>query len=186
MKKFILIIIFVIIGILVGYFIITSDKFKTDNQDAAQNTSEKGSFKPNPSNATFIFDDGAVTLSEGKIERIVAPGNTLVEEIAVMDKLAYGDINNDKKDDTALLLARYGGGSGVFIYAAAFLSGPVNYKGSKVVFIGDRITPQSISIKDGTVIVNYLDRDPNEAFSAEPTIPMSKQFIYKNGEFQEK
>jgi len=175
----------VIIGILVGYFI-TSDNFKTNNQDAAQNTSKKGSFKPDPSNATFIFDDGTITLSEGKIERTVAPGSALVEEIAVMDKLAYGDINNDEKDDTALLLARYGGGSGVFIYAAAFLSGPVNYKGSKVVFIGDRITPQSIFIKDGTVIINYLDRGPDEAFAAEPTIPMSKQFIYKNGEFQEK
>ena len=103
-----------------------------------------------------------------------------------MDKFAYGDLNADGKEDTVLLLTRYGAGSGIFIYLAAFTSGPVTYKGSKAIFIGDRIAPKSLSIKGDTVTVEYLDRKPDEAFATEPTVSASKQFTYKNGEFVEK
>ena len=103
-----------------------------------------------------------------------------------MDKFAYGDINADNKNDIVLFLARYGGGSGIFIYLAAFVSGPVTYKGSNTVFIGDRVSPQSISVKNDVVTVKYLDRKEGEAFAAEPTVLISKQFIFNNGEFQVK
>lgn len=137
-------------------------------------------FHPDPSNATFIFDDGPITLSDGRSMRAATPQSALSEEIAIIDTVAYGDINQDNKEDTVLLLTRYGGGSGTFIYAAAFVSGPVSYKGSRVLFIGDRVAPQSISINRGIITVEYLDRNPSEAFAAEPTVLTSKQFIYSN------
>lgn len=149
-------------------------------------TRENGDFRPDPSNATFTFDNEPITLSAGQNERSITPGSALTEETILMDKFAYGDINRDGKEDTALLLARYGAGSGTFIYVAAFVSGPVTYHGSEATFIGDRIVPQSISINGEVVTVEYLDRGPNEALAAEPTIPTTKQFLFRDGELQER
>ena len=156
------------------------------NKENEQTVSEDDNFRPDPSNATFIIDDESITLSRGRAEREIAPGSALTEETILMDKFAYGDLNIDGKKDTALLLARYGGGSGTFIYVAAFISGPVTYRGSEAIFIGDRIEPQSISINAGVVKVEYLDRGPDDAFAVEPTIPTSKEFVYKNGKFVER
>ncbi len=140
-----------------------------------------GTFRPDPSSATFIFDDETVTLSKGR-----NTNDESAEETALLDEIAYGDLNADGKEDTVVLLARSGGGSGVFIYVAAYVSGPVNYKGTNALFLGDRIAPSNISIANGVVTVSYLDRGENEALAAEPTVSVSKQFIYKNGEFQER
>lgn len=152
------------------------------NKDVKVNTDNKPAnttFKPDASNATFQFDEGAATLKNGKTE---SDGG----EISLLDKVAYGDLNKDDKQDSAVLLASSGGGSGVFIYAAAYVSGPVNYKGTNAVFLGDRIAPQSVSITSGTVTVTYLDRRPDEPFAAEPTIRTTRQFIFQNGELVEK
>ncbi|MEK7227376.1 MAG: hypothetical protein AAB641_00600 [Patescibacteria group bacterium] len=137
------------------------------------------SFRPDASNATFTFDDEAVTLSNGR--------NTgTSEETEILEKTAYGDLNADGKEDAIMFLARSGGGSGVFIYAAAYVSGPINYKGSNAVFLGDRIAPQNVSIKNGVATVSYLDRAPDEPLAAEPTFIVSKELIYKNGTLEEK
>ena len=156
------------------------------NKTSEPTVDDDSNFRPDPSNATFVIDNESITLSRGRNEREITPGSTLTEETVLLDKFAYGDLNSDGKVDTAILLARYGGGSGTFIYVAVFVSGPVTYRGSQAIFIGDRIAPQSISINGGIVTVEYLDRGPDEAFAAEPTIPTSKQFIYKNGEFVER
>ena len=173
----------IVVGLAVGYFLIRDDSSK---KTGAPVVNENGEFRPDPSSATFTFDGEVVTLSSGRSAKAVVPGSALVEETLLLDKFAYGDINADGKEDTLLLLARYGAGSGTFIYLAGFISGPVTYRGTEAVFIGDRITPQSISIGGGTITVSYLDREDNEAFAAEPTVKVSKRFVYKNGGFQER
>lgn len=183
MKKIIIIIIILAAAIL---FYAMRNTFPIDKTGSSA-MSENSVFRADPTNATFIFDDGPITLSAGRDERTVVSGSALTEEIVLLDKFAYGDVNRDSKEDTVLLLARYGAGSGVFIYAAAFISGPVTYRGSEAIFIGDRIAPQSISINQrGIVTVKYLDRALDESFAAEPTVPASKQLVYKNGEFVER
>lgn len=182
MRKIIIILIIVAAAI---FLFITRSASPTDKIETTA-FGENDVFRPDPSNATFIFDDGPITLSAGRNEGNIISGSALVEETVLLDKFAYGDINADGKKDTTLFLARYGSGSGTFIYLAAFVSGPVTYRGSKAVFIGDRIAPQSISINGEMVTAEYLDRGADEALAAEPTIPASKQFVYKNGEFQEK
>ncbi len=173
----------IVVGLVVGYFLIRDDSSK---KTGAPVVNENGELRPDPSSATFTFDGEAVTLSNGRSEEAVVPGSTLVEETLLLDKFAYGDINADNKEDTVLLLARYGAGSGTFIYLAGFISGPVTYRGTEAIFIGDRITPQSISVGGRTVTVSYLDREDDEAFAVEPTVKVSKRFVYKNGEFQER
>lgn len=186
MKKVIFSLLVIIIIILLGYFTYQNN---TTNDDSLKNIAltenDKNPRHLDPSNATFIFDDGPITLLNGKNEKAVSPNSALMEEIILLDKLAYGDINSDNKEDTALFLARYGAGSGTFIYLAALASGPVAYKGSKVIFIGDRISPQSIVINDNVITVKYLSRGFDEPFTAEPTIQVSKNYIFSNGELQE-
>ncbi|MDO8471042.1 MAG: hypothetical protein Q7S49_00315 [bacterium] len=176
MKKIIVIII--ILGAVVLLYMMR-DKSPAKEVRTPQ-VNDNGVFRPDPSSATFIFDDGPITLSTGRNED--ASG----EETILLNKFAYGDINADDKEDTVLLLARYGAGSGTFIYMGVYVSGPVTYRGSKVTFIGDRIAPQSISINGEIVTIEYLDRRPDEALTAEPTVLISRQFTYRAGEFEER
>ncbi len=181
MKK--LLIIIIAIAIIAGVqFWKKSGQVETIDTTPAPTTKN---FQPDPSTATFIFDDQSVTLSKGEAETTdEAMGFTT--ETKLLDEKAYGDLNNDGKEDSVVFLAQSGGGSGVFIYTAAYVSGPVSYKGTSAIFLGDRIAPQSVSISNGVATVRYLDRKADEAFAAEPTVSTSKQFIYKNGEFQER
>ena len=173
MKK----VIFLILILALGYyaFFMRDDKVDVNTND---NTTGE-TFRPDPSNATFAFDEGPITLSQGRSE-------SDNEEVSILDDRAFGDINADGKEDSVILLARSGGGSGVFVYAAAYLSGPVNYKGTNAVFLGDRIAPQSISIANGAVTVRFLDRRDDEPYAAEPTVPTAKVFVYQGGELVEK
>lgn len=136
--------------------------------------------RPDPSNATFVFDDGPVTLKDGESSEPPVETN-------LTDKIAYGDVNADGKNDAVALIVQSGGGSGEFIYVAAYVSGNVAYKGSNAIFIGDRVSPQSIDInQDGSIRVTYLDRGPNEPMSAEPTILTTKYYVYKSGNLEER
>lgn len=186
MRKFIVAVIVLFVLVAVGYFITINSpgsKETPENSRANNNLEES---RPDPSNATFIFDDGSVTLSAGKGVTPVISGSSLVEETVILDKFGFGDLNADGKDDTALFLARYGAGSGTFIYLGVYVSGPVTYRGSNVIFIGDRISPQAISIKDGVISVDYLGRAFDEPFNAEPTIPVTQYYVYRNGKLQER
>lgn len=132
-------------------------------------------FQPSALNTTFTIDDEEIMLKEGK-----------ADNITLLETAASGDLNNDNKIDTVVLLAHSPGGSGVFIYVAAYVSGSLGYKGSNALFLGDRIAPQSISISKGMVTIRYLDRQEDEPFAAEPTVPSAKEFAYRNGEFVER
>ena len=176
MKK-VLIALIIIIGAVALLYVMrdTSPSKKVETPQAK----EGGTFRPDPSNATFTIDDEQIILSGGR-------KNAPWGETGILDKFAYGDIGADGKDDTVLFLVQSGGGSGTFIYLAGYVSGPVTYRGSIATFLGDRIAPESISINKGVVTVKYLDRKEDEAFATEPTVPVSRQFVFKNGEFVEK
>jgi hypothetical protein len=177
MKKAIVVII--IIGALAAlYWFNKESGTVVKSPDGTQ--TEQTSTKPDPSNATFVFDEESVTLSNGK-------SVTDTEETNLLDLKAYGDLNGDKKNDTVVLATRYGGGSGLFIYIAGYVSTSSSYRGTNAIFLGDRIIPESVTINSsGFVTVNYLDRSEDEPFSAEPTVSTSKQFVYKSGELMER
>lgn len=174
-KLFFLIIILVLIF---GYFIYyKQDSVSTPTTDEIV---FDGTFRPDPVNATFSFSDGDITFRDGKYTRSVAPGSSITEETSLTDMRAYGDLNADKKNDTAVILIQSGGASGVFIYLGGYVSGPLAYKGTNAIFLGDRITPRSVSIERGIITVSYLDRKDDEPFAAEPTVPVSKKFVFEN------
>jgi len=182
MRKLLLVII--VIGVVLGYFALRDET--KENAPAGSTVTTSDGFRPDFSNATFIFDEELVTLEDGRREKELAPGSAIKEEIALTDFTAYGDINNDKKIDATVIFIQSGGGSGVFIYLAGYVSGPVTYKGTNAIFIGDRITPKSVSIDKQAITLNYLDRKPDEPFAAEPTVPTAKSFEYRDGILIEK
>ncbi|MBX4189201.1 YdgA family protein [Candidatus Parcubacteria bacterium] len=142
---------------------------------------------PDASNATFLFEDGPVTLKKGAATTDVTPNGEVTQDTTLTDDIAYGDINKDGKTDTAVLLVQSGSGSGIFLYVGAYLSGVVTYKGSNTVFIGDRVTPKSVSVdKSGVITVTYLDRRANEPLAADPTVLTTKRFVYANSQLEEK
>ncbi|MEX0932434.1 MAG: hypothetical protein WDZ61_00875 [Parcubacteria group bacterium] len=181
MKKAIIIV--VVLGALIALYMTTNSS--TEVTQNPNSVTEEGSINPDPSNATFTFSDGPVTLSGGEATKDVPGSAFLTEETSLTDLRAYGELNGDQKTDTAVILTRTGGGSGSFIYVASFLSTSGSYKGSNAVFLGDRIIPQDISINDSIVTVNYLDRAEGEPFAAEPTVPSSKQFRVSSGILEE-
>ena len=160
MKK---VIFLILLAIVVGAIIYATrdpvPELGFEKPDASQ------TFKPDPSNATFAGVEG---------------------EITVLEQRAYGDLNSDEKIDAVVFLVENTGGTGVFVYVAAYVSGLVNYKGTNAIFLGDRISPQDISISNGIVTAEYLDRGPDESFSTEPTIRVSREFVFKNGTLEEK
>ena len=180
MKKIIFLLIIAGLGLYFWY----SPSRTEDKKPVETGTMAGSSFQPDASSATFIFEDEPVRLSGGKSE--VKDEIGFVTETELLEQKAFGDLNKDGKSDSVVLLAQSAGGSGVFVYVAAYVSGPVSYKGTNAVFLGDRIAPQSLSVSNGVATVKYLDRNSDEPFSAEPTVSTSKQFVFQNGEFQEK
>lgn len=175
MRKFIFLLIIAIA--VVSLFYITRNN--SSPQLGFDKSRDSRNFKPDPSNGIFIFEDGPVTLTNGKNSKDDV-------ETAILGEISYGDINRDGKSDAALLISQYAGGTGIFIYLAAYVSSPTNYKGTNTIFIGDRISPQKISIKDEVITVEYLDREEDESFATEPTIPVSKKFVFRNGALEER
>lgn len=81
-------------------------------------------------------------------------------------------INGIKRNVVAWAAVWWGGGTGHFteiMIAVEQTDGTVD--GRHTVHIGDRIHCQKISIEKNKVIVDYLDRMPNQGMATRPTIP---------------
>jgi len=182
MKKLIYLIVIVAVGFGIYYFV----NYHSSSSPAGPVKIASDTTHPDPSNATFQFDDGPITLKKGTATTNLTPNGELSQETDLTDNIAYGDLNNDSKNDAVFLLIQTSPGTGVFFNIAAYVSGVVNYKGTNAIFLGDRVTPKSISIKNGIVTVTYLDRTASEAMTDEPTLLITKQFTYTHGALAEK
>lgn len=132
-------------------------------------------------NDTYNVDGTQVKLTDGKSEIEAAPGSASKIVTTVWEQPVVGDLNGDKVDDAALILIQDSGGSGTFYYlAASIVSKEDKSTGENAIFLGDRISPKSINIKDGSIIVNYLDRKTDEPMSATPTVEKNLSFKVAN------
>ncbi|MDP4009017.1 MAG: hypothetical protein Q8P71_01145 [bacterium] len=183
MKKLFIVLAVIVIGGLAIYFL---DDGENKTPDFRAQKSEDEVFKPDPSNATFIFEDGPITLSGGKATQTVSPDSGFLEEISLTKVQDLGDINEDNRDDAVVLIERIGGGSGQFFYIAAFVSSGSSFKGTNAFYVGDRISPQSVDVSNGIITLKYLDRSAEEPFAASPTIPASKEFAFRSGTLVER
>lgn len=140
---------------------------------------------PDPSSATFYFEDGPVKLNGGRAKSEISADSPIEMETLLTDRSAFRDLNGDGKEDAAVILTQTGTGAGIFTYVAAFLSGPVNHRGSNAIFLGDRIDIREISIQGNKIKVSFMARSADESLAAEPTVLTEKTVFYRNGELHE-
>ena len=123
-----------------------------------------------PQNATYVIENVAVTLINGKAESNNQNTKTTTK---IFGDPTIGDLNGDAKNDAAIMITQDMGGSGTFYYVAAAINTNSGARGTNAVFLGDRIAPQNIEIKNSQIIANYADRNPGQAMSTEPSLAVS-------------
>ena len=68
--------------------------------------------------------------------------------------------------------------------AAAAINRKDGYHGSNALLLGDRITLDRVSIRNGVIVVEYQVCRSDEPMSVSPSVPRSAYFIFQNGELQ--
>lgn len=138
-----------------------------------------------PLNASYLIEDRLVSLKSGFSEEEIVPDSASKQITSVLWSPVKGDLNSDKKDDYAMIVTQNSGGSGTFYYVVAGLSSKKGIIGTNGVFLGDRISPESIFIENGKILINYSEREDGEPMAAQPTVKVSKSLIVKDGRLLE-
>ena len=121
-------------------------------------------------NATYLIEKQPVHLVDGRAEVQTAPGSAIKITTVVFGKPAYGDLSHDGREDAALFLKHDPGGSGTFYYVAAAIAAKNGYHGTNAVFLGDRVSPRTIHIRNGVIIAEFDDRKPDQPMAVAPSI----------------
>lgn len=141
---------------------------------SASQTLENPIALPDYKNATYLIEGQFVTLTDGFFETEITPGSASKITTRFFGNEAFADLNGDGKEDVAFLVTQNSGGSGTFFYVVAALQNDTGYQGTNAILLGDRISPQTTNIQNGTIIVNYADRNPGESFDTLPSLGISK------------
>jgi hypothetical protein len=173
--------IFFFVGVVVAVVGFWIYKFNFTNSDIYVNSGGRIDSK----DGTYIIEGKQITLKDGYYEEETVPGAASKMIVRYFGNDVLGDFNGDGIKDSAFLLTRQDGGSGTFFYLAAFLSNGEGFGGTNAIIIGDRIAPQTIEFRNGTIILNYAERKPDEPFTAEPSLGVSRYFKVVAGEIVE-
>lgn len=135
--------------------------------------------KATPLNTTYYISGKPFTMVDGISE---IPSDASSSSKIITRYFGNGvslDLDFDSYFDEVFLITQETGGSGTFFYMVAAINKNDGYVGSQAVFIGDRISPQNITItENNTIAVNYVDRKPGENFSVKPSIGKTLYFKY--------
>jgi hypothetical protein len=134
---------------------------------------------------TYTVEGKSVTLVDGVVEVESAPGSASKTVTRYLGSEAVGDLNGDGMDDVVFLLTQDGGGSGLFYYLVVAQNSDEGYVGTNAMLLGDRIGPKSVSIEDGVIIVDFLERNPGDSFAVPPTLDVSRHFKLADGKLVE-
>lgn len=136
-------------------------------QDAPLNDASDAS---SPANASYRLDNGWVTLVDGLAEAPAAPGSSAKIRTRIWGEPTVADLNGDGLDDAVVILTQETGGSGTFFYVAAAVASPRGFSGRAGLFVGDRIAPNTVAVRDGKVTVSYMTRGQGQSFAEKPTV----------------
>ncbi|MCU0653259.1 MAG: hypothetical protein MUD10_03300 [Candidatus Pacebacteria bacterium] len=180
MKKILLLVILVIIGI-AAYLFLAKPNPQTpsggEQNPAGENKPER---KLSPLTAKYIVEGRIVSLENGKEETVSPYGAAKQVTESVGDPL-LADLNSDGESDYALIIKQYTENDiGVYYYAAIALADEKTgvIAGSNAVPLGDRIVIKDTAIVNQAFRINYLDwRTDGDNVEASPTLPMTKSYI---------
>ena len=122
-------------------------------------------------NSSFTIDTDTVTLTNG-IEQISIPNSASMITTRYFGNEATGDLNGDGLLDTAFLITRDSGGTGLFYYVVVALGAPRGHTFTNAFFVGDRIAPQSTEIHTDSreLHVNFAERARGEPMTTQPSV----------------
>jgi len=185
--KIIIGILLLIIVVLAVYVFIENKQRPEVNKFLNVNTSATSTKNINfdPLNFTYDIEGEKIILVDGTSTQDIVPGSAEKLETTVFEKPAVGDLNGDGKNDSAVLLVQDSGGTGLFYYLVAVFNDAGVIKNTNSIFIGDRIEPVSVVIKDNKIELSYVDRNAGDPMTAEPTVKITRSFEIKNRELKE-
>ena len=125
-------------------------------------------------NAQFLAPQyqRTIQLSAGKYEGGSGADYLMVE---LLPQMAAGDLNNDGINDAAILLAENGGGTGVFVSLVALRENVGGFSQSKAVLIDDRPQINSVTIKDGMIVVDAVIHSAGDTMAL-PTMKVVEEY----------
>lgn len=129
-------------------------------------------------NTYFVpYYQKTVTLTDGKYE--TGSGNDQFY-VTLLPQVAFGDLNGDGSQDAAIMLAEYGGGSGVFVSVGAILDqNGTLVQVNNFASIDDRPVIEDLAIKDGKIVLTALIHAPNDPM-ASPTMKTALTYAVSN------
>ena len=185
-KIWIIIIILIIGGILAWQYFGMVEEVEAPGMEATEHSKEEKEFAKLTlealENAEYYFalyDKKARLVNGlyGEEEIIDEDGFRYIFSAGIVDdKIAFGDLNYNGKEDAAVIIYSAGGGNGVFYELAAM----INENGSPYhltsEYLGDRIRVNSIAVKESVIILDMIIHDLGDAACC-PTL--DKVFQYK-------
>ena len=107
-------------------------------------------------------DKGKIKLSDGMYKEKIAPDSATELVIKLSDRIAFGDLNGDGAEDSAVILISDPGGSGTFYDLAAVIDSRGQAKHVASAFLGDRVKVEELSIRSGKIVVKMLTHRSTE------------------------
>lgn len=129
--------------------------------------------QPDPRSMTYKVGNDRFTLKNGKAEVEVAPGSASKNTLMIFGEPVYGDLDKDGDTDAAVLLVNTAGGSGVFYYAVLAINNGTSSRATNVMYLGDRIAPQTVEIHEGRAVYNFAERKGTDPMTIQPSIGKS-------------
>ena len=130
-------------------------------------------------NATFTIENRQVSLQHGQAAWPAAPGSAAVVKTRLVGEPGTGDIDGDGEPDAVVWLRQTPGGSGTFYYLAPAIRKRGGYAGGTAVFVGDRIAPNDLTIRNGVIVANYADRASGEPMALPPHLSRTRYLTWE-------
>lgn len=142
---------------------------------AAGDTLSLSNFK----NSEFygLYSGKTVTLTDGVYEDGTGADYLLMQ---LLPQAAFGDLNDDGREDAVLLLSENMGGSGVFVTLNVMMATESGFTQLAPVLVDDRPLIDSVLIEDGRVILNAVIHSVSDAMT-DPTEQVEEIFSYSKG-----
>jgi len=170
-----LLIVFIIIALVLGVVA----AFMLSKENSPQTNEFEEEIDTGPMYATYIIEGQEVTLVNGfKKEQV--PGFATTRTTQVFEGPFWGDVDADQDNDGVLIIAQTMEWGAPSYYLVLALREGDTYQGSEALFLGDRIDPQVLDIKNGVIAIRYSDGSEETQVTQEITYVK-----YENGTLQD-
>jgi len=123
--------------------------------------------------------NGTVKLTNGIYREKIAPNSATELIITLSDKVAYGDLNGDGKEDAAAILITDPGGSGTFHHLAIVLNQKESSNHVASQLLGDRVKVKSLSVRSGEIAVEMITHGPNDPMCC-PALEVTQNYLLQD------